>query len=94
MKQNHKLKLFIRFLKKYKIYNIFFANSFSNNGTNARTLYKYESVIDFINSELKDSGCLINKSFTWDETEEGYIFWYRIYNKWERIRCIINGNIL
>lgn len=93
MKQNHKLKLFIRFLKKNNIYNTFFANCHSNNGLYSRARYKYENVIEFIDTELKDRGYLINKPFTWDETEEGYMFWCSIYNKWEKIRHIINGNV-
>ena len=88
MKQNHKLKLFIRFLKKYKIYNIFFANSNSVKSCHLRKINKRkENIIDFINDELNNGkGYIINRAFHWDDTEEGSHFWYQIYCKWDMLR--------
>ena len=89
MKSHYKLKLFIRFLKENNIYHKFFTNIYSNNGRKSIT-YQYKSVREYIDEELKDRGCLINKSFLWAETEEGYVFWRGIYDKWEEIRFLIN----
>lgn len=93
MKQKDKLRIFIRFLKKHKIYNKFLSNCFSNNGYNVRiNLNNQKTVNDFIKDELKNRCLFINKAFEWGETNEGYKFWYIIYNEWEKIRFLINKN--
>ena len=87
MNQNYKLKLFIRFLKKNHIYNQFFANSTSAKGYHIRKINRRkENIIYFINDELNNQGYVINRAFVWDETEEGYLYWLRIYDEWEQIR--------
>ena len=91
MKQKDKLKIFIRFLKKNKIYHIFLSNCFSNNGYNVRNnLKKQLTVNDFIKDELKNHCLFINRAFVWDETREGYEFWYNMFNEWEKLRILIN----
>lgn len=91
MKQKDKLKIFIRFLKKHKAYHKFLSNCFSNNGYTARMNSRNQMTVnDFIKDELKNRCLFINKAFVWDETNEGYRFWYTISNEWEKIRNIIN----
>lgn len=91
MKQKDKLKIFIRFLKKHKAYHKYLSNCFSNNGYYVRmNSMNQMTVNDFIKYELKNRCLFINKAFVWDETNEGYGFWYTIYNEWEKIRNLIN----
>lgn len=91
MEQKDKLRLFIRFLKKHKVYNNFLSNCFSNNGYSVRSnLKNQKTVIDFIKYELKHHCLFIDKAFAWDKTNEGYRFWFTIYNEWEKIRFLIN----
>lgn len=91
MKQKDKLKIFIRFLKKHKVYNEFLSNCFSNNGYYVRMNSRNKMTVnDFIEYELNNRCLFINKAFVWDETNEGYGFWYTIYNEWEKIRNLIN----
>lgn len=91
MKEKDKLQIFIRFLKKHKAYNKFLSNCFSNNGYRVRNnLNNQETVNDFIKYELENRCLFINKAFVWDDTNEGYRFWYNISNEWEKIRFLIN----
>ena len=91
MKQKDKLKIFIRFLKKHKVYHKFLSNCFSNNGHYVRMNSRNQMTVnDFIKYESKNGCLFINKAFIWDDTNEGYGFWYTIYNEWEKIRNLIN----
>ena len=91
MTQKDKLRIFIRFLKKHKAYNQFLSNCFSENGYNVRrNSNNRKTVNDFMKDELKNRCLFINRAFVWDETNEGYGFWYTIYNEWEKIRNVIN----
>lgn len=91
MKQKDKLRIFIRFLKKHKVYHKFLSNCFSNNGYGVRRNTNNQvTVNDFIKYELNNTCLFINKAFVWGETNEGYEFWYTIYNEWEKIRNLIN----
>ena len=81
MKQKDKLKIFIRFLKKHKVYHKFLSNCKSNNQL---------IVNEFIKYELKYRCQFINNAFIWSETKEGYKFWYNIYKEWEKIKFLIN----
>lgn len=91
MKQKDKLRIFIRFLKKHKTYHKFLTNCFSNNGYYVRSNSMNKMTVnDFIKYELKNRCLFINKAFVWGETNEGYGFWYNIYNEWEKIRFLIN----
>ena len=72
MEQKDKLKILIRFLKKHKAYNQFFAHCFSNNGWSVRKSHpKYKTVTEFIDDEFNHDCSIINKAFIWKETEEG-----------------------
>ena len=90
MEQKDKLKIFIRFLKKHKAYNQFFANCFSDNGNEARNVQNFKSVFDFINSELNNQGDIIVRAFGWNETKEGRQYWLDLYHEWEKIRINLN----
>ena len=91
MEQKDKLKLFIRFLKKHKAYNQFFAHCFSNNGWSVRKSHpKYKTVTEFIDDEFNHDCSIINKAFIWKETEEGYDYWFDLYHEWEEIRINLN----
>ena len=91
MTQKDKLRIFIRFLKKNKAYHKFLSNCFSNNGYSVRSNSKNQMTVnDFMKNELQNRCLFINKAFIWDETNEGYGFWYTIYNEWEKIRNVIN----
>lgn len=91
MKQKDKLQIFIRFLKKHKAYHKFLSNCFSNNGYSVRSNSKNQMTVnDFMKNELKNRCLFINKAFIWDDTNEGYRFWYTIFNEWEKIRFLIN----
>lgn len=91
MKQKDKLKIFIRFLKKHKAYHKYLSNCFSNNGYNVRSNVNNQlTVNDFIQHELQNRCLFINTAFLWDETNEGYEFWHKIFNEWEKIRLLFN----
>ena len=94
MEHEDKVKIFIRFLKKHKIYNQFFTYASSESACHLRKINKRKiNVFDFINNELNNQGYVINKAFVWDKTEEGYLYWFNINNEWEKIRyhlCRIN----
>ena len=91
MKEKHLLKLFIAFLKKHKVYHKFLSNCFSNNGYYVRMNSKNQMTVnDFIKYELNNTCQFINRAFLWDETNEGYKFWYKIFNEWEKIRLLFN----
>lgn len=91
MKQKDKLRIFIRFLKKHKAYHKYLSNCFSNNGYNVRSNVNNQlTVNDFIKYELENRCLFINTAFLWDETNEGYKFWYKIFNEWEKIRLLFN----
>ena len=90
MKYEHKLKIFIRFLKKNKIYHKFLTNGFSSNGFKTRSEYwecSTPSLFDFISDQLKrkDWGTVVDGCFTWDYTKEGVDYWYDMYCRWDEI---------
>lgn len=87
MTDKDRIKIFIRFLKKQKIYDKFFFYASSKTAIHLRKINKRKKdVFEFINDELNNQGYVINKAFVWDETEEGYQYWLRIYDEWEQIR--------
>ena len=97
MKYEHKLKVFIRFLKKNKIYHKFFSNASSINGFEIRErIFSSMTVEEFIQFELnkKGWGNIFNMAFEWNRTKEGYDFWYDIYILWSKtIRVYHDKNI-
>lgn len=71
------LKEFIFFLKKEKIYDTYLYELFNEKGSKSNSVY-------FIIKDIKYK-CghnLISRAFTWICTEEGYIFWSIIHEKW------------
>ena len=91
MTDKDRIKIFIRFLKKHKAYNQFFANCFSDNGWRTRNRYPTKNTVtNFLNNEFNKGSQIITKSFVWDETEEGWEYWLEICNKWDEIRINLN----
>lgn len=87
MTDKDRIKIFIRFLKKQKIYDKFFFYASSKTAIHLREMNKRKKdVFEFINDELNNQGYVINRAFVWDKTEEGYLYWLRIYDEWEQIR--------
>lgn len=72
-----KLKLFVYFLKKKKVFNSFMTNFNSDNGL----YFRGGQVIDqsfekyvFLNSFDR----LINNAFSWEQTEEGFTYYSQL----------------
>ena len=69
MKQKDKVRIFIRFLKKHKVYHKFLSNCFSNNGYSVRRNTNNQvTVNDFIKYELNNTCLFINRAFDWGRT--------------------------
>jgi hypothetical protein len=68
------IKLFVKFLKKNGVYNIYFKNL-----TEIRHNY-----FDFVKNMIKygTPEDLIMYAFGWDNTEEGSLFWATLNNDW------------
>ena len=72
------LQLFYRFLKINNIYNLFFYNILHRE-------YKSSWQYNIKNITTCKSFFLINWAFAWRETKEGYNFWSKFNDRWEKI---------
>ena len=83
MKQKDKLKLFIRFLKKQKVYEQYL-DALIKDTHYRKSIGEKSNPIYFIVSCIKNNcmSRLINCGFEWGKANYPNIDWYYISNKW------------
>lgn len=73
------LKRFIAFLKQNGAYQIYLNNISRERGVSESILF-IKSTFNIL-ADCKGK-CLISRAFSWSATEEGYVFWRTLHNKW------------
>ena len=77
---------FVKFLVREHILKMYMNNLQNEDNASKIKRFKMHSY-DFLPQDL------LARSFCWDETKEGFDFWYRIHRKWvQRIENLKNND--
>lgn len=71
---NEEIKAFKRFLKELGVYSAFFKHLRYNRFDSHISIYDYLKV--------RRKGEVVSASFDWSHSQEGHMFWQRVYEAW------------
>ena len=77
------IQYFIRFLKEYNIFYIFF-DTFTEMRILKEKNAPYQNPIKVIEENVEITESFITRVFIWDDTKQGYTFWYKINREFVR----------
>ena len=82
---NNRKKIFIRFLKENNCYNEFMYNLTKHEKFG---MYQFNNINDLLYRLKTMDDLFINEislAFCWDETTQGFLYWNKITDKWNKI---------